>query len=211
MLLIFKATIGISLLFTAVSASAQNKVGNGGNVVYCKKAAPDKNTAELLDFYENNIHLASAEANPHAIAQKQLEELKLIAPQLAEQYIKRLSEIDGEIDLKSDVLLTPIPDSYHLFKPLEANCEILQTAIRRAQIVSSEKRFLIRQDLWNQMAPLQKAGLLTHEIIYEHLAKLGEENSIKVRKLNAFLYSKNSKKEDFWNLVKELEVPIYPR
>jgi hypothetical protein len=197
------------ILIVALSLpSFANKVGNGGNGVFCKSKT--ESTAELLDFYEIPIKLISNESLPEKIAATQLEKLNATAPKLAAQYLKRLQEIKNEIEFKSDISLTPIPDSEHLFKPLSKDCEILQLAIRKNNPLQNEKRFIIRKDLWEQLNPVHKAGLLTHEIIYEHLSKLGEENSIKARRINRFLYEDDSSRQDFWKLMKDLELPIYP-
>lgn len=189
-------------------ASAANKVGNGGNGVFCK--ATDKNQGKLLDFYENKVNFETDETNPEVIAEKQLSKLKIIAPRLSGQYIKRLKEMSKEIDYKSDVALTDTKDSKHLFQPLSSDCQVLQVAIRKTKPLPNEKRFLIREDLWGQLSPGHRAGLLTHEIVYEHLAKLGENDSVKARKLNSYLYENEVKREEFWKFIKELEVPIYP-
>lgn len=184
-----------------------NKVGNGGNVVRCK----DPKSIQLLDFYERDITPDSGDLKEaKAIAKQKLERLKFVAQKLAEQYLRRLNQIEAEIDFKSDIEILEVPDSKHLFKPLSKNCEILQIAVRNNKAIDSDKRFIIRKDLWNELAPAQQAGLLTHEIIHEHFTKLGEESSVKARRLNVALYSEKLDKNAFWKLIKELEIPIYP-
>ena len=201
----------ISIIFVSItSPGAVNKVGNGGDGIFCKNTGNEKSPGKLLDFYEDKIILETSVTNPEVIAETQLTHLKNVAPKLAEQYLKRLKEISKEIEYMSKVSLIDIKDSKHLFKPLENECQVLQITIRKAKTISNEKPFLIREDLWKQLSPLQQAGLLTHEIIYEHLAKLGEEDSIKARKINRFLYQSEFKKEEFWKFIKELELPIYP-
>jgi len=193
------------LFFVVAPAFAQNKVGNGGDVVDCKTSI------NLLDFYEEQIDFKTKEKNYLVIADQQLQKLKVAAPKLGEQYLKRLKEIESEIDFKSDIKLTDIKDSLHLYQPLAKNCHVYQIAIRRPLVLGNEKRFIIRQDLWNRLSPAHKAGLLTHEIIYEHFSKLGESDSIKTRKVNTYLFSKDVKNDEFWKLVKNLELPIYPQ
>lgn len=189
-------------------AHADNKVGNGGNVVFCK--TKKTSSAALLDFYEMETKVQSKEKDAFKIAETQLQHLKMAAPKLADQYLQRLKEIQADIDYRNDISLTSVPDSLHLFKPLNSDCEILQIAIRKAQAAGDEKRFLIREDLWKKLSPSHQAGLLTHEIIYEHLSKLGEKDSVKARKLNRYIYSENLKPGSFWKFVQELEIPIYP-
>ncbi len=205
MKLLYKLTI--SILFSC-SALCTNKVGNGGDGVFCKKDG--KTAGELLDFYENEIKLASTSAKAKEIAEKYVENLRTIAPKLHKQYIRRLNELPNEIEYKNEIELVDIKDSQHLYKPASKECEVLQVAVRKLKNMPKEKRFIIREDLWNQMDEVSKAGLFTHEIIYEHLSKLGEESSVKARKLNAFIYQNDLTKDSFWSYVKDLEIPLYP-
>lgn len=203
------------ICFFSMSLQANtNKVGNGGDAVVCSS---DKNSeiisAELLDFYENKnekIEKNNIEKDPYQIAQSQFDKLKGVAPKLFKQYQNRLQQIKDEIEFKNNIKLTEIEDSLHAFQPISENCKIIQIAIKKDQVIAQEKRFLIREDLWKKMSPSHQAGLLTHEIIYEHLAKLGEVDSIKARKLNAYLYANEINKNDFWIYMKTLKVPIYP-
>jgi hypothetical protein len=208
------------VFFSDLSVLASNKVGNGGNLVVCENKSQKIQSATLLDFYEDersslarvvsNIKNEFKNKTPEQIAEIQLSKLKVASPKLTDQYLKRLKEFLTEIEYKDDIVLTPIPDSFHLFKPKNKFCKIEQLAIRKNVISVGEKRFLINNDLWKKMTSVQQAGLYTHEIIYEHFSKLGEENSIKARKVNRYLYSSNINSKDFWSLTKELELPIYP-
>jgi hypothetical protein len=206
-----KLSVLFLMLLALVAPSysiATNKVGNGGNMVRCHVAGKSK--ASLLDFYEAAIDPQFDTKSTMSIGEEVLNRMKVGAPKLAEQYLKRLKLIQSEMAFENDIQLLEIPDSQHLFKPLSKDCEILQIAVRKKLVLDSEKRFLIRKDLWDQLTPAHQAGLLTHEIIHEHFTKLGEENSIKARKINAYIYSVNFKSEVFWKLIKDLEIPIYP-
>lgn len=194
--------------FAANTFAGVNKVGNGGDGVFCKDAKPV--TAELLDFYEDKITFETKESDPYAIAEQRLQALNKVAPKLAAGYLKRLTQISKEIEFKKEVSLTDIPDSKHLFQPLSKGCEVLQVAIRKNAVLGDEKRFLIRDDLWQQFSSVNKAGLLTHEIIYEHFSKMDEKDSLKVRKLNRYIYQNNLNAVDFWKFIKDLEISIYP-
>ncbi len=203
-----KLVYSLILTLLPLTAFSQNKVGNGGDGVFCKKKGVTD--AKLLDFYEANIPNITKEKKPEVIAQAQLDKIKDAAPQLFKQYKKRLSEITAEIEFKDNIKLTDIKDSLHLYEPLPKTCEVYQIAIRKHKVIGAEKRFIIRNDLWKKLPPLHQAGLLTHEIIYEHLAKLGETDSTKARKINSYLYSNTLSPTGFWNLIKDLELPIYP-
>jgi hypothetical protein len=197
------------LFVPTCSLASGNKVGNGGDVIVCKKSPEVK--IELLDFYEESMSLTAPEKEARSIAESVLKNLELSAPELSRQYLKRLRELEAEIDYKSSVELKNIQDSEHLYAPLDPQCKVEQIAIRKAKALPGEKRFLIRKDLWDSLPATHQAGLLTHEIVYEHLTKLGEENSVKARKINRALYQNPPlDKNQFWKLIKNLELPIYP-
>ena len=184
-------------------AQAQNKVGNGGKVVVCQ------DQVRLLDFYEEKVD-PETDGDAKSTAAKAYVALAKAAPRLASVYQKRLDSITDEIEFKKDVVLTDSADSKHLFEPKQESCQVAQVALRRSQVLPGEKRFLFRQDLWDKMSASQQAGLLSHEILYEHLAKLGEVDSVKVRKLNRYLFAGAYERKDFWRFVRDLEIPIYP-
>lgn len=202
MLSLFKILF-LSITFALAANSDTNKVGNGGNIVLC----PDRKI--LLDFYEHNVKFKSNK-EASEIIQNKLSALNSAAPQLAEIYKNRAKTILSEVDFKDGVLLADSKDSKHLFSPQDKNCTVAQTATRRDRAISAEKKFIFREDIWKDLNEVNKAGLLMHEIIYEHLSNLGETDSIKARKINAYLFSEKIEKESFWKLVKDLRVPIYP-
>ena len=75
------------------------------------------------------------------------------------------------------------------------------------------KRFLVSAVYWKRLSEPRRAGLLAHELIYEHLAKLGATDSRASRKFVALLFSpkfKDMSSGDFWLFMKELKVPVYP-
>lgn len=201
-----------------------NKVGNGGDGVFCQldspskassqapiiKKPPSKVFGELLDFYEKDLKLPPSTKSYQLLASEQIQKLSPVAPKLFEKYKKRLAEIISEIEFKKDVELVDVPDSLHTFVPKNKNCQLKQLAIRKSFVLAGEKRFIIDEELWKNLDSYQQAGLILHEIIYEHFLQLGEENSIKVRKFNAYLFSQQFSKEEFWRWMQELEIPIYP-
>lgn len=164
----------------------------------------------MLDFYEAGLTLKPSEKPHEKIAEEQLGRLKSLHTKLAEQYLSRLKQLSAEIDFKDDVELTDLEDSKHLFKPLSGKCSVTQIAIRRSRPLDGEKRFVIRKDLWAKLSETDRAGLLVHEIVYEHVSKLGEEDSRKARRLTALLFSPDLTHERFWKFIREAKLPIYP-
>ncbi|QDK45607.1 hypothetical protein DOM22_10840 [Bdellovibrio sp. ZAP7] len=195
------------LLSVCLVQAEGNKVGNGGDGVFCKGS---NESAQILDFYEGNLKPNASEKDPYAIVEKKFTDLKSVAPKLGEQYLSRLKAIRSEIDFKAGVALTNIKDSNHLFKPAEAHCEVLQVVIRKRSPLPSEKTFIISQDLWDRLSPVQQAGMISHEIIYEHLMKLGATDSVKARAFNRFVFGEKYDSEKFWKFIQGLEIPIYP-
>jgi hypothetical protein len=198
----------VLILIISSPLKANNKVGNGGDAVVCSGGK-----SSLLDFYEANINTPENTLAPKEIAAKVIAEFKTKAPTLAAQYEKRLNEIEAEIEFLETSKLVDVKDSEHLFVPTDKNCKLKQLALRKILVSSGEKRFLVDSKIWRELDNTHKAGLLMHEIIYEHFSKLGEENSVKARKFNAFLfqlYLKQKTLDQFWPLLLELEMPIYP-
>jgi hypothetical protein len=201
----------VFLLVIGLQASAGNRVGNGGNVVLCEAAAP-----VLLDFYEaseNGRKISSYTGAKYSeILEQRLKLLEKVAPKLAAQYKKRVTTIVGEFDFKGQVTLVNADDSVHAFKPADEKCAVKQTAIRRT-VFEGSKRFAIDNKIWERMNGLQKAGLIMHEVVYEHFAKLGETDSRTARRLNALLFSddlQSMTSGKFWLFIKELAIPLYP-
>jgi hypothetical protein len=192
----------------ALNFAWANRIGNGGNVVVCK------DTIQVLDFYEASLSSKfpsdSEKKDYKTIAEDVFKRLKPISKKLSEQYLNRLNSITQEIDFKEGVALTDVKDSLYTFKPEDKNCEVQQSAIRKEESLPNEKRFVIDKKLWDRLDSRNKSALIVHEIIYEHLNKLGETTSVKARKTVVYLYNDQINSKEFWNLVKSLKLPIYP-
>jgi hypothetical protein len=202
-----KNIVFISILFTcSLSWSSGNRVGNGGDVIKCAKIT------QLLDIYEGEIKLKKFKSTEKykEIITAVLSNLQRLNPNQAKQYTKRFDEMTMEIEFRSDIELTDIKDEKNIFKA--KGCKLLQIAVRRNEISKDTKRFVIDEDLWKELNETNKAALLLHELIYEHLYKLGEVDSQKARILNAYLFSAKANEEgpkEYWELVRSLKVPIY--
>lgn len=197
------------ILFLGSMALANgNRVGNGGDIVLCPK------TGELLDFYENAgaVRNFASEKHHDAILEQVFKNIERLSPKQAKQYKARAGDFMTETEFKKDIALENIKDSKHLFGPKDKKCSVKQIAIRRHEVGLDGKRFIVDEELWNRLSPRGKAGLILHEVIYEHLFKLGEEDSVRARKLNAYYFSNKAfadSQDSYWRLVKELNLPIY--
>lgn len=222
-----KSIFILIFLFQTLGRAGINRVGNGGDVFVCRskshmvkgkaaaknsqKTLPEIQTVELLDYMESEVPLVDYSGDHKAILKQVLEKLHAVAPQLADQYEKRLSKIEDEIHFQ-EFSLKDVQDSYEIIE--RKDCQLMQAAVRKNEIAFGEKRFTIQKLLWEKMDNHNKAGLLMHEIIYEHFFKLGEVTSVKARKVNALLFSKTLAKmtsQEFYSNLQKMDLPIYQR
>ncbi len=212
--------IAVAFVFLTSSMTASrspgdvNKVGNGGDAVICENE-PEK--VQLLDLYElkdktNLLTLKTAEpaVSYEKFVEMMIDRIEQASPKLGRTYRNRWSEFLGQVEWVKDKKLADVKDSLHTEEPLADDCKFVQLAVRIDKIADGEKRFQIRQDLWDQLSPLGRAGLVMHELLYQHFARLGEKDSRSARKVNRLLLAKNFEAKSFWKLVKDLRVPIYP-
>lgn len=225
-----KICIFLTVCLHHLSFAGTNRVGNGGDVFVChetKRAVPSKSpfkkskksddlariikTVELLDFMESELPLVDYTGDYQSVLNQVIKNLKTVAPQLATQYEKRIGKIADEI-FYQEYSLKDIDDSSELIQ--RKNCTLVQAAVRKNEVSFGEKRFVIQKDLWDKMDDKHKAGLILHEIIYEHFYKLGEYNSVKARKVNALLFSSSLAKmttQQFYSNLQRMDLPIYQR
>lgn len=204
--------ITLAILVPAAShAGGGDWVGNGGNVVACETNGK-VTKADLLDFYETGMSLKERSGNYEAIALERVTRLKELAPKLAEQYARRLESLKSEWSIREGVKLTKIEDSKHAFEPEDKNCAVQQTVVRLPELTDG-KRFLVNKKFWAALSETGKAGLLMHEVVYEHFFKLGAKDSRKARQFVILMFTEKFDKMnsgDFWLYIKDLKVPVYP-
>ncbi len=206
-----KIVIGLFLMMFALishTALAGTELGNGGNVIYCTDGLND-HYVKLLDYYEGEIWNGLTLSFPKEgdflqKADQILDRLQNFDPQLASAYKKRIREIYADFNLIPNINLGHVQDSYELAIP--ANCETRQIVVRLHDINPGQKRFQVSQDLWNQLDANNQAGVLLHEVIYEHFSQnlkideisvpagFHESNSTSSRKLNAMIASEEFQK-----------------
>ncbi len=187
---------------------------NGGDGVFCVSPEGQPLNGTLLDFYESKQPIPTdigVNDSYILIAENILKKIKKAAPKISEQYSIRLKNIESEFEFIKTEKLVDIADSMNFLSPGNSNCQILQIIIRKKFVIKNESRFLVQENLWNRLDNINKAGLILHEIIYEHFAKLGQENSTKARRLNSFMFfNSNITENSFWSLVKQFEIALYP-
>jgi hypothetical protein len=217
-----KFLIVSALIFS--SAFAGNEVGNGGDVIICKikeenKAKNVKSEPALLDFYEyktevgfklDEFDIQNEYQDEYRVAQTIVERLKKVSKKLHAQYSKGLEKFRGKVRYLSGEELSNIEDSFHI--SIKKGCEIRQIAIQRIDPLNKDTVIYINKDLYDKLTPLHKAGLILHELIYEHFLFFEVTNSVKVRFFNRYLFSKEIKDhgpEDLRKISEGLEIPLY--
>ena len=202
-------------LFVLNLHAGGNEVGNGGDAVVCK--SKDKiESVELLDFYEHRVQegheiIDDNSLEPIQQVQKILKHLNTLSPRLSAQYQKGLRSFMEKNSFVENAKLIDIEDSKHIVLPRNKDCTIQQIAIYNKNKKSS-KEFVVDKTLWDQMNTTNQAGLILHELIYQHFSRLGEKDSIKARQINAFLFDKDFQKvtpSKFWSKIRKLKIPIY--
>ncbi len=195
-------------LYAQEKLSNGNGVGNGGDAVVCSEQV------ELLDFVESRLmkrYTIISDSKKLAfmeLAKERVATLKGLDARLFEQYSKVLSTFTDRLVFIENAQFRDIPDSFEIAIP--AGCKLEQLAIQ--QEIDNKTMIHISKKLWEKMDVVNKAGLILHEIIYEHLLTTGEVNSIKVRKLNSLIFSGDIDKMtagDFKKVLRNLGVKIY--
>lgn len=183
-----------------------NGVGNGGDLVICN------DSLELLDFVEARMKgeklILSESIEYKAQVQKVISRLQALDEKLFKQYSKVFSTIDHRLKFIPNASFRDVPDSLEIALP--KGCRIEQAAIQRFE--GKKNLINISQDLWSKMSSSTKAGLILHEIIYEHFILMGEKNSIKARAFNAFLNSEKATQFDrkrFVQYCRDMGIRLY--
>lgn len=191
-------------LWLIAIAYGGHEVNNGGHAVVCGKQAP-----RLLDFVEHKVE-AKASGDHRLVVEKLLAKLATVDGKTAAQYQRRWAKWDAESELLEGVELRQVRDSLHTAVP--KGCRLRQLAVRHQQPIGGQKRFAIDKSLWDQLPAMDRAGLVLHELIYEHFVFLGEKDSRKARAFNAYVarMPEAADRGAYVKFVRELEVTLYP-
>ncbi len=200
----------LCLIVSSYDSYAGDKILNGGNVIVCKDTAGQTTSVELLDYYELKLKNQSLQFNNSLSDYKEvlLERFKdweQIAPKRIEQYTQWLHLFEEEAGIYPNVVIPDILDTGSIVIP--RGCELTPAAFQRRDedIFPGEKRYVINKDLWDLMSPMQKAGLVLHELIYREAIKSRHETSLPTRIFNGYLASeKVPTTEVYFELVRKM-------
>ena len=189
---------------------AGNEVGNGGDAVVC----PNKNPI-LLDFYEVNssqyiLREFKQEKSREQILMEVVNQLKEIAPALHRKYSRTIRSLTSKIVMIKGKNFRDIKDSFHV--GITKECSLQQLAMQKKDFNSKILKYYLNEDIFKKLNPVNQAGLIFHEIIYEHFRYFGKGSSVTVRSFNRYLFSKKilkATKISFNKKVQSLGVPSY--
>lgn len=187
--LLFLIIFGSSFAFASGTT-----VGNGGNTVVCKDANGQISSIEVLDYFEVRLSGRALQLNQsltdyRAILVELFQRWLRVAPVRMDQYMQWLEEFENEAGIYEGIQIPEIPDTGTIAIP--AGCGLVPVAFQRPdeQILPGVKRYVINKDIWKLMDPVQKAGLVLHELIYREGIKAEHKDSFATRYLNGYFAS----------------------
>lgn len=190
------------IVFCFLTAHASTVFGgtetHGGNTVVCRAPNGSIKSVRLLDFYEGEIlfglKIPSSKADFHQQAREMAKRLDAVGPYSIDGLRNpMLSSHEAEMSftLKSlkflprGARLAEVPDSGDLLLIPPASCKVEQTAL-----FTPDGFVHIVSDYWNKMSETDRAGLMTHEVIYLLMRReTGATTSKRARKITAYAFS----------------------
>lgn len=180
----------VSIWIPYIHVWANDRVGNGGDVVVCG------DNIELLDIYEaklNNIKLRSFKNSEHI---KMLEELlktlfKDINPKKSDVYLEFYKNMPQELRMIPNIHLNDVDDAGVVAIP--AGCSLEQIVIQLAEddIPSDGFRYTFNKDLWDKLDEYNKMALLLHELVYRDAIENKRVGGMVVRSIIGQLLNSN--------------------
>jgi hypothetical protein len=196
-----KKLISFLVLVNSLAAFAHggDKVGNGGDVIVC----PGKRT-ELLDIFQGEedwgFKPVKINGSRLEIMIEVLKNFQNADPGIAWSLRQRAVELHKELtflerDKNYKSKLVKLTDNILLnisdegVAELPQDCEIVQAATQVQNPFPREVKFTFQKDTWLSLENDVQAALILHEVIYEHMIKVGENFSRSTRYFNAALHA----------------------
>lgn len=167
----------ILLVFSITSnrALAWTSRGNGGNIVLCDgkvKGFYDRIEMETRYGWSLNLNgIRPAVSTPEDrlmskfIASDFLSRIEPLNPVLYKKLMNELDSFFKHTTFFVGYFPTPIPDRGSVVLP-EVDCMLEQLIVQDLRSYAPSMRYLINQDYWQQLSPMDQAVALLHEIIY---------------------------------------------
>lgn len=208
------ASLSISS-YAAANRPGGYEQGNGGFLISCSERSAFGKGVFSVDRIEGQLLYSFTPAsslthmkNEMDIIHYVLDKLAVINPHRAGLYQNWLQEMVSAQEFVENASFTPLPDSSTTVIPNE--CRQEQAAIFITEPSSKKLRFLFNKKLWSQAAPLDRAYLLMHELIYREavLPENRHKNSVAARYFNGWLMAHADqlpeRQEDIVDLLQEL-------
>ncbi len=166
---------------------AQDRIGNGGDVVFCAGQTPEY---EVLDLYEARVLRGLLPDLPAATVSENFQLMadrwKVVDSSPATWAQDRYALMPAD-SLYQEFDLVDVKDSGYV--PLKPGCEIRQAAIQNRRIFPQDPIFVFDDRIWQKLDDTNRVVLLFHEAIYEMFLFSGATNSIGARYLNSLIFS----------------------
>jgi hypothetical protein len=200
---------------TLIAEPDGHELGNGGDAVLCN------GKYEVLDLFESRILPPYRELMTEVCSRDAIELAARFAAKVESlnadfgTYLRNgIQEFQDESQYRfvEDIDLVDIQDSGHV--PL-GDCRIVQVAVQSEPYHHLQPRYVINQDVWVQLSPMDQTALILHEVIYRYALERGQRNSVYVRRMVGLILSTEMGKqtsESFGILLEELfPTPVFPQ
>jgi hypothetical protein len=181
--------------------------GGGGNAVVCYNDDNMITSIELYDYYESLIKDKSKNKMIYLKGSTLEEKIKSAFSRMEKRYpdlgrelknraLAVYSRIDQYMLTSDEAILTPVYDMNVSFYPNKNNkdqkCPIVRFAVNDPSAIDGQNEFFFVKDLfYNELtSPNTRAGIIMHEVLYEHARKNGAKNSEFVRWFNYLISTK---------------------
>ena len=190
----------VLILISAVPpAWAGTRVGNGGAGWLCRDHATMKpRWLTLVDLFEARTEYGltipdSAETDPWKILDAKLVFIRAHVPRLAALLTADAGYLRSALHvLPPESQLQEIGDGQIRVRPSPSTCEDGYLYYFQLANFTHDGRLLVNGEMWasDVFAPLDRAGLLTHELVYKALRdRCGDRSSSRARAIVGLLFS----------------------
>lgn len=172
---------------SVLSMALGDSKGNGGDVIVCQKG---KAPVEVLDVFEARVMRGfQLELGGPGVSLEEklnilINRLEAYSPGRASRYREWGDSFLSEAQFFRGMNFGDVEDSDHILIP--SNCKLKQIIIQQKVDFPEDRRYMVNEDLWDQLDNDNKAALVLHELIYRELQS---ETSVNVRYFNSFLFS----------------------
>jgi hypothetical protein len=183
----------------------------GGSAWVCRDVKGKITSAEVYDLYEAKIRYHFAPDFENATTTEDALALILARiyardPALGQQVADQLNLFSADSEPitntpTSKLQLPPAKDLNAIIVPADGSgCKIVSTVLQKSLEFPEEKKYYVDQEVWTALGPLQRAAMMTHEVLWGRVrpddGTIGD--STRARYANAKLWAlKDISQQDF--------------